>query len=593
MFTLRFETATYAPDLEVTLRVAPAWSTDVPGLYEDGAWVFRLQEDRFPRILECKFVLERVSWMKGGNLAVEVRPDADVTFTEAEVAFDPLPDVAAESGVVSRAFFPGSRDEARVYDAIVIGSGAGGGVLASRLAVAGADVLVLEAGAYLFPTHVANLPRRLVVGKFDKHVWGLWPDFSVATYENEAGSEFRGRQSFNLGGRSVFWGGLIPELGAWELEGWPAAVRDYLRPTGFRLANELLNRSLPTGNAFQARVKALLQDELPGYTHFDAPMAVQYQGYTPSVIPAGMFSTADLLLQHALIRDEAHPARLTVNLNHFVTELVTDGQRVVGVVADDRTSHTVRTFRARNVILCAGTIESAKIALRSGLADPAGLIGRGLTDHTILYTHFSLPSTAEFFAVDQAAKVWSRPTSEVDVRRTRFNAVLELGADFNQARYVDAEHLRHHQEDKRGSMLCELVFLFETALGDDNFVALAGPPPTPARVRVDRMPLPEQGWDEAQSITAALFARLGAEAITGETLDLKFADLGGVAHEVGTLRMTDSTDGVVDADLRFLDYENLFACDNSVFPTSPAANPTLTLVALALRLAKHLTSQPA
>ena len=47
--------------------------------------------------------------------------------------------------------------------------------------------------------------------------------------------------------------------------------------------------------------------------------------------------------------------------------------------------------------------------------------------------------------------------------------------------------------------------------------------------------------------------------------------------------------GVVDADLKLLAYDNLYACDNSVFPTSPAANPSLTMVALALRLADHLT----
>jgi choline dehydrogenase-like flavoprotein len=65
--------------------------------------------------------------------------------------------------------------------------------------------------------------------------------------------------------------------------------------------------------------------------------------------------------------------------------------------------------------------------------------------------------------------------------------------------------------------------------------------------------------------------------------------LGAVAHEVGTLRVTDDGTGVVDHNLRFLGYDNLYACDNSVFPSSPAANPTLALTALALRLAKHLT----
>jgi choline dehydrogenase-like flavoprotein len=40
--------------------------------------------------------------------------------------------------------------------------------------------------------------------------------------------------------------------------------------------------------------------------------------------------------------------------------------------------------------------------------------------------------------------------------------------------------------------------------------------------------------------------------------------------------------------LRFLGYDNLYACDNSVFPASPAANPSLTTVALSRRLAGQL-----
>ena len=65
--------------------------------------------------------------------------------------------------------------------------------------------------------------------------------------------------------------------------------------------------------------------------------------------------------------------------------------------------------------------------------------------------------------------------------------------------------------------------------------------------------------------------------------------MGGVAHEVGTLRMADKeADGVLNPDLRFWSYDNIYACDLSVFPTSPAANPTLALGGLALRLADHL-----
>jgi choline dehydrogenase-like flavoprotein len=46
--------------------------------------------------------------------------------------------------------------------------------------------------------------------------------------------------------------------------------------------------------------------------------------------------------------------------------------------------------------------------------------------------------------------------------------------------------------------------------------------------------------------------------------------------------------GVVDENLRMNGVKNLYVCDLSVFPVSPAANPTLTLVALAQRLSDHL-----
>ena len=75
---------------------------------------------------------------------------------------------------------------------------------------------------------------------------------------------------------------------------------------------------------------------------------------------------------------------------------------------------------------------------------------------------------------------------------------------------------------------------------------------------------------EQDALAAGVLRRSGAEPVLGENgLFLQTADLGGVAHEVGTLRMAGDGSGVVDADLKFLGYDNLYACDNSVFPTSP------------------------
>jgi choline dehydrogenase-like flavoprotein len=98
-------------------------------------------------------------------------------------------------------------------------------------------------------------------------------------------------------------------------------------------------------------------------------------------------------------------------------------------------------------------------------------------------------------------------------------------------------------------------------------------------------------WNEINDRKNQMIEMLGGIPLAGEDLSLKRAGMGGVAHEVGTLRLSDRGDGVVDANLKFLSYTNLYACDLSVFPSSSAANPTLTLAALAIRLADHLKAQ--
>jgi choline dehydrogenase-like flavoprotein len=593
MFTLRYVTDVYAPDLRIVLRTAAdGWeATDVPGVYTEGAWTFRLDERRYQPLLEFKFVLTPGAWMMGDNLRLVPADGATYDYRDDTVRFQPVPAVVTENAQVQRALFKRNLDQAHEYEVLVVGSGIGGGILADQLADLGADVLVLEAGSYLFPTHVANLPRRLRVGRFDKSVWGLFPDFSFANYVNVDGSAFAGRQAFNLGGRSVFWGGLIPRMGAWELGGWPAAVRDYLLTTGYRLAEDALNRVGPIGSTYQEDTKRFLTQTLPDFDHLDAPVAVQYQGYTPLSIPGGMFSTADLLLEDQLVEAPGGPRKPTVNLNHAVSKVLVDQgnpRRVAGVTAHDLLANEQRTFRARNVVLAAGTIESPKLALQSDLDDPNQRIGRGLTDHPILYTHFALPAGSPHAAAAASAKVWSRHR-DTSADRHAYNVVLELGADFNQGRYVDPDNLARQRAEKGDQTLCEIVFLFNAPLVQGNFLQLAGPPAVPVRVNVQPYRPPDALRAEVAEVAATVLHGLGAEALVGEDLALREAALGGVAHEVGTLRMADDGTGVVDDNLRFLGYDNLYACDNSVFPSSPAANPTLTLTALGLRLAGHLT----
>jgi choline dehydrogenase-like flavoprotein len=64
-------------------------------------------------------------------------------------------------------------------------------------------------------------------------------------------------------------------------------------------------------------------------------------------------------------------------------------------------------------------------------------------------------------------------------------------------------------------------------------------------------------------------------------------------HHLGGARMSaDPRQGVVDPDLRVHGVENLFVAGGAVFPTSSQANPTLTILALSLRLAEHLRAGP-
>lgn len=64
-----------------------------------------------------------------------------------------------------------------------------------------------------------------------------------------------------------------------------------------------------------------------------------------------------------------------------------------------------------------------------------------------------------------------------------------------------------------------------------------------------------------------------------------------VHHAGGTLRMSGDGSGVVDTNLKFESYDNLYCADLSVWPFIPAANPVLTLTALSQRLAKNIKAK--
>ncbi|PIE76306.1 hypothetical protein CSA17_02945, partial [bacterium DOLJORAL78_65_58] len=213
--------------------------------------------------------------------------------------------------------------------------------------------------------------------------------------------------------------------------------------------------------------------------------------------------------------------------------------RVTGVTGWDLLGRRQRSFSADTVVLAAGTIESAKISLQSGLADPNGKVGKGITDHTIRYRHFTLPpGAAQASTTDSAKVLLQHPGATPD--QHAFDIVVELGADFNQGRYIDAGDLAHQRASRGDWMLGEIVFMNYAPLNEANQVLVTGDPANP--VEVTCHPAPPSGADlaEQDAIAAAVFGAFGAQPVLGEGgLWLQTADLGGVAHEVGALRLAD------------------------------------------------------
>ena len=91
----------------------------------------------------------------------------------------------------------------------------------------------------------------------------------------------------------------------------------------------------------------------------------------------------------------------------------------------------------------------------------------------------------------------------------------------------------------------------------------------------------------AGSVAACAHGRV---RLTGDLLKPDFRGLVGIScHHMGTTRMSeDPRTGVVDPNLRVHGIDNLYICSSSTFPTGSWVNPTLTIVALAVRLADHI-----
>ena len=118
-------------------------------------------------------------------------------------------------------------------------------------------------------------------------------------------------------------------------------------------------------------------------------------------------------------------------------------------------------------------------------------------------------------------------------------------------------------------MLCEIVFQYYSPLLASNYVATNGTDPAnPVNLYMAPATPSQPLLSEADELAQTILSAFNAEPVSVRTRAwlCKWPRSAGVAHEVGTLRTAGDGTGVVDQNLKFLAYDNLYACDNSVFP---------------------------
>jgi len=570
--------------------------------------------------------------------------EADVTFTNETYVNLVSQATKAQERLVRQ--YQGTRSD---FDIAIVGSGMGGGILADDLADRvgrSRRILLLEAGSFVYPTHVYNLCRfsnSSLARHYGCDTFWQSGDEHTEFYIGE-------KPQLNFGGRSIFWSGLIPAIQGWELEFFPPRVREDLRAGLLDAAGETMNESRSMGAVARAVVSALRQSSLAlDFSIQETPRALHQPYLSPDGLPrdefftepTGVFNTAELLVNQLGLTPGVSPddgPGLHLLLNHFVEDVQDHGSHHEIVVRDVLTG-SARTVIAPVVVLAGGSIESPKLVRRSSLfpALPSAvqdLVGRGLTDHPTSSEIATFVTGIGGVAIPRSitAKIifYSRGLPDPnDPGETRypFNVEMNINHEYWHLRENDPndpdrlDPLAFTTNQPGGPSRVDIKFSFGNCLDDDNVIEAAPPFGYVPRIQfhnqswVDRLSesrLPAvAGWKKdageifgvMNEVTDRIFRQFQIDGSPARPENEIWYGQGGkgfgwgtVHHSAGSMRMPYrpshsapiSPQSVVDEDLRLIGGRDLYVCDMSVMPFSSAANPVRTLAALALRLSRHL-----
>ncbi len=496
----------------------------------------------------------------------------------------------------------------------IIGAGAAGLTLACELADTSLQVCLLEAGGFELEEETQDLYAGEIVG----HNYHLL-------------NEGR-RRSF--GGTTNQWAGYCRPLDAIDFE-----ARDYVPDSGWPISRAQLD-------PFYRRAQKICQ---VGKYAFDAgswrsaprkPFALDPSRLVSEVIQVGPPTRFG-----EVYRDKVDTApNIKVLLHANVTDIKADGAKVTELRVASLDKKTL-VVKSQIFILATGGIENARILLSSngshtaGLGNSNGNVGRYFMDHPVIWNSSSMETDerhaeAEFYSVEQpvdGTKVigFFSPTPEVQREEKLLNCGILLAPVDLAALSPGVTSAKHILRSAReGHWPADLGTHAGRMLGDIGGLAegayrkLFKPLPTQfktrfwsecppdaesrvtlgnetdalglRRVKLDwRIPADlRRTFVRAHELLAEELACRGIGRLTmgvDGSVDKALDTIEDSYHQMGTTRMHESPrKGVVDKDCRVHDVNNLFVAGSSVFPTYGHVNPTLTIVALAVRLADHV-----
>ena len=472
------------------------------------------------------------------------------------------------------------------YDAIVIGSGAGGAAAAYRLVLGGLRVALLEKGGHL-PTDGSTLDIRRVVqaGEF----------LSREAWVDGRGRRLTPEEHFNVGGKTKWYGAALLRFADHEFlpdaahgcAGWPLAAGD-LAPY-YAEAEQLLGvRTFacePDLERILARVRRAaspwqaqpLPLSLAAGVTADPQEATHFDGFASARNMKGE-------AEQSLLARVRTRANFTLLVNAEVASLVASAESprtVAGVRLADG-----RELRSPRVMVAAGALHSPRLLARylktTGLETSlpaAAHVGRNLKLH-LLTAMLSLSWRLETDLI--------RKTMVLTHERFVHSSVQPLGFDGELIATLFPKALPAALRRQLGRRT--YGFFLQTEDGSDagNRVVESGGPGALPILDYDEQRLPAAAR-EHRRFTAAWRRAL---ARAGLVSFVKRIGLNGTAHACGSLICGQSaSDSVVGASGLVHGIQGLYVVDGSILPRSSRVNPSLTIYAWGLRVGDLVARQ--